>query len=158
MAPLCQQVVGVDFSEKLIADMALRTTENVSGVIGDALKAEFPPAAFHRILFAAAIQQFSQAQVIRLFKNSYRWLKPEGILLVTDILDAGRMWHFFDSVEREDAYFRATMEDAPYLGTWLDRVWLEKVARHAGFSYAQALDQQDDYWYAHYRFDLLCHK
>ena len=158
LAPRCRHVVGVDFSEKLIADMEVRAPKNVTGMVRDALEVAFQPASFHRILFAAALQQFTQAQVIRLFKDLIRWLKPGGLLLVTDILDAQRIWHYYNSPEREDVYFQRTMEEAPILGTWLDRVWLEKLARHVGFSDAQALDQPDDYWYAHYRFDLFCRK
>lgn len=158
LAPRCQRVVGVDFSEKFIADMKVRAPKNVTALVRDALEVEFQTTSFHRILFAAALQQFTQAQVIRFFKALFRWLKPGGILLVTDILDAQRIWDYYNSQEREDVYFQRTMEEAPVLGTWLDRLWLEKLARHAGFSQAQALDQPDDYWYAHYRFDLFCRK
>lgn len=158
MAGRCQSVVGVDFSCKLIADMASRAPENVVGMVADVCEIKFRPESFHRILFAAAIQHFSQPQVIRLFNELASWLKPEGLLLVADICDARRIWNFYDSQEREAIYFRNTAAGTPVLGTWLDRVWLEKLARYAGFSHTQAYDQPDDYWYAHYRFDLVCRK
>ena len=156
IAQRCQSVVGVDFSEKLIEDLRKRAPKNVTAMVCDALEVQFQPASFHRVLFAAALQHFSQAQVIRLLKELARWLKPSGILLITDILDAQRMWRFYDSPEREGVYFQNTMTETPILGTWFDRLWLEKLARHAGFSQAQAVDQPGEYWYAHYRFDLLC--
>ncbi len=158
MAPHCRHLIGVDFNEKLIADMGSRSPQNATGIVSNALEIKFQPTSFHRILFAAALQQFTQAQVIRLFKDLFCWLKPGGILLVTDITDNQHIWNFYDSQEREDIYFHNTMEETPVLGTWFDRVWLEKLARHAGFSHAIAIDQPDDYWYAHYRFDLLCRK
>ncbi len=158
MAPNCQHITAVDFCEKLIRDMEQWVPENVSGVVSDALEIKFQPESFHRILFAAALQQFTQVEVIRLFKSLCRWLKPGGLLLVSDILDSRRIWEFFNNEEREDIYFQNTMEEIPVMGTWLDHVWLEKLSRHSGFSHAQVLDQPEDYWYAHYRFDLLCRK
>ena len=148
--------VKVDFIEKLIAEMGKWAPKNFIGLVSNILAIKFRPASFHRILFAAAIQHFTQAQVIRLFKDLARWLKPGGRLLITDILDSQRIWSFYNSQEREDIYFQNTMEGTPILGTWFDRLWLEKLALHTGFSHAQALDQPDEYWYSHYRFDLLC--
>ncbi len=158
MARGCRAVVGVDFCPGLIASLGSRAPGNVTAVVGDGLEIELRPESFHKILFAAAIQHFSQPQVIRLFKKLASWLKPGGLLLVTDICDAQRTWHFYNSPEREALYFRNTAEETPILGTWLDRVWLEKLARYSGFSHARAEDQPADYWYAHYRFDLLCRK
>ena len=158
MAQRCDTVVGVDFCEKLVEDIELRGSKNIVGIIADILNVQFRAESFHRILFAAALQHFTQAQVIRLLKDQARYLKPGGILLITDILDNQRIWNFYDNAEREDIYFQTTMDGTPILGTWFDRAWLEKLARHAGFSQAQSLLQPDEFWYSHYRFDLLCRK
>lgn len=144
--------------KNLIQILQARAPDNVEAIIGDVLEINFQPASFHRILFAAALQHFSHAQAIRLFKKLANWLQPSGILLITDILDVQRKWNFFNSLEREEIYFRNTMEGTPVLGTWFDRVWLEKLARNAGFKRAKTLDQPKEFWYSHYRIDLLCQK
>jgi len=158
MAQHCQRVTGVDFNEKLIADISKRQSKNITGVCADVMKIKFQPASFDRILFAAALQHFTKAQAISLFKDVFLWLKPGGILMVSDIPDNGRMWNFYNSEEREALHFQNTLEGNSLLGTWYDRIWLEKLAHFVGFSDARALDQPDDYWYSHYRFDLLCRK
>ena len=158
VAKYCHSVVGVDFSETLVKDIGLRGRPNIIGIVSDVLAIKFQPETFDRILFAAALQHFDQAQVIRLFKDQARWLNPGGRLLITDILDSPRIWNFYNNPEREDAYFRNVMDGTPILGTWFDRVWLTKLARHAGFKQAEALDQPEEFLYSHYRFDLLCYK
>ena len=158
IARRARYVVGVDFSEKLVQGLKRRAPKNVTALVGNAMGIKFKPGSFDRILMAAALQHFSHAQIIQLFKDFMLWLEPGGILLVTDILDVVRIWNFFNTTEREDIYFQNTMEETPVLGTWLDPVWLEKLARYAGFSEAIVLSQSDDYWYAHYRFDLHCRK
>ena len=158
IAQQCSNVVGVDFCEELVEGLKRRAPKNITAFVGDALEIKFEPGSFHRVLFAAALQHFSQVQVIKMFKEFIFWLKPGGIVLITDILDSRRRWSFYNSQEREDAYFQNVMEGTPILGTWFDREWLEKLARYAGFSHAQALYQPKEFWYSHYRFDLICRK
>ena len=158
IAQHCQHVTGIDFSKKLVEDLQAKSPENVTGIACDALKAQFEPATFDRILLAAALQHFTHSEVISLFQSVSSWLKPGGIFLLTDIPDASRMWNFFDSEERQDAYFQSTLDGASIMGTWFDSTWLQKLARHTGFSQSQPLNQPDDYWYAHYRMDFVCYK
>ncbi|MDF1697423.1 MAG: class I SAM-dependent methyltransferase [Saprospiraceae bacterium] len=158
VATHCSQVIGVDFSEKLIEGIGAREAKNIVGIVSDAMEIKFQPQSFHHIVMAAALQHFTEAQTIQLFKNMFLWLKPGGTILITDITDSGRIWNFYNSPEREDLYFEHTMNNKAILGTWFNRVWLEKLARHSGFSNAQALEQPNDYWFSHYRFDLLCRK
>jgi ubiquinone/menaquinone biosynthesis C-methylase UbiE len=158
IATQCSQVIGVDFSEKLIEGIGARAAKNIIGIVSDAMEIKFQPQSFNHIVMAAALQHFTQAQTIQLLKNMFLWLKPGGTILLTDITDSGRMWNFYNSLEREDLYFKHILNNNSILGTWFDRIWLEKLARHAGFSNAQALEQPNDYWFSHYRFDLLCRK
>jgi cyclopropane fatty-acyl-phospholipid synthase-like methyltransferase len=119
---------------------------------------DFGAQSFDRILCAAALQHFSLPEVVRLFVRASRWLAAEGLLLLTDILDLDRQWHFFDSPEREKAYFDHLSRDEPILGTWFHREWLMKLTTYAGFSKVEVLQQPSDFIYSHYRFDLLCQK
>jgi ubiquinone/menaquinone biosynthesis C-methylase UbiE len=154
--PYASQIVAADFCERLLEDVRSRTTAKTTTMIADARMVDFPPASFDRVLIAAALQHFEQDEVIRMFRQMVRALRPRGILVATDIPDAARKWAFHDSVEREDDYFRNEAEGTPILGTWFDRTWLEKLGRHVGFKETTALDQPVTFPYAHYRFDLRC--
>lgn len=158
MAKQSAQVIGVDFSEKLIENLELKKQDNITGIVSDALDVKFEPESFHRIVMAAALQHFTQAQTIQLFENMFCWLKPGGTLLVTDIADSDLMWDFYNSAEREEAYFLHTRNDTSAMGTWYNRVWLERLSKFTGFKKYSVLDQPNDYWYSHYRFDLICNK
>jgi ubiquinone/menaquinone biosynthesis C-methylase UbiE len=124
----------------------------------DARTLELPAASFDRVVIAAALQHFEPGEVVRMFRLIVGALKSDGLLLVTDLPDAARMWKFHDSVDREDAYFESEANDTPILGTWFDRTWMEKLGRHVGFTEVSALDQPPTFPYALYRFDLRCHK
>ncbi len=156
--PHCARVVAVDFCERLLRDVGTRTTGKTTTMVADARTVEFRPGSFDRVLIAAAIQHFEQGEAIRLIRKVAGILRPGGIMLVTDVPDNARMWHFHDSGEREDAYFENEARDTPILGTWYERSWMEKLGRHAGFRQSSALDQPPESPSAHYRFDLQCRR
>lgn len=158
LAKHCDSLHAVDFSKPLIEDLRSRTPDNVTAEVASALEANFAPGSFDRVLIAAAIQHFSQSEIITLFTQIYDWLAPSGILMLTDVLDAQCIWDFYNSEERESLYFENVKNGTPILGTWLDRSWVEKLARHVGFQSACSLNQPEGYWYGHYRFDLVCCK
>lgn len=158
IAKSCKQVLAVDFSTELIENIPSPKNSNVIGIVSDVMEIDFKADTFSHIVMAAALQHFSFAQSIQLFKKMSQWIKPGGKLMITDITDHSSMWNFYNTQEREATYFQHTMEGISILGTWYDRIWLEKLAKHSGFRKAVSLDQNEDYWYAHYRFDLLCQK
>ena len=158
VAKHCRSLVAVDFSETLIEDLRGRSPDNVTTKVANALEARFASGQFDRVLIAAAIQHFSRSEIITLFDHIYNWLTPSGILMVTDIPDSQCMWEFYDNEERENLYFESVKNGTPILGTWLERSWLTKLARHVGFEAATPLSQPEGYWYGHYRFDLVCCK
>ena len=158
LARYCKQVVAVDFCQDLIEELNQQSVKNVSTIVTDVAQLGYASNSVDRILLAAALQHFSQPQVIYMFCQYFQWLKSNGILLLTDILDSNRIWQFYDDVEREAAYFENTMNKMPILGTWFDGEWLIKLARYAGFSEARIIDQPEQFLYSHYRFDFICYK
>jgi cyclopropane fatty-acyl-phospholipid synthase-like methyltransferase len=117
-----------------------------------------PAASFDRVLMAAALQHFTRAETVNLFRRTAAMLRPGGIFLITDIPDFARLWTFHNTSEREAAHFEQVARGEPILGTWFDRTWLERLGRHAGFSDTTALDQPASHPYARYRFDLRCRR
>jgi ubiquinone/menaquinone biosynthesis C-methylase UbiE len=152
----CRRLVGADFCLRLLREGRERTTQKTVTVAADGRFVPFRPASFDRVLVAAALQHFELGEVVRLFRAALEILRPEGVLVVTDIPNRARMWRFHDTEERENAYFEAEAKNAPILGTWFDRAWLGKLGRYAGFRESATLEQPADFPYAHYRFDLRC--
>lgn len=156
LAPHVRQIDAVDFTAPLLATLERRAPRNVRVIAADVRELERPPESCDRILVAAALQHFSNAELVALLRRAAGWLRPGGVLLATDVLDAARRWRFFDTPERVRRYFQGVAAGAPVLGNWCDREWLERAARDGGFAEVQTMDQPADYWYAHYRFDLRC--
>lgn len=155
---LADQVVGVDFNQKLIKGLEVIESNNVLGVVSDAMEIQFTSMTFDRIVFAAAIQHFTESQIIILFRRFHEWLKPGGKLLISDITNRKAMWQFYDSDERKAKYFNDTSLDSSPLGTWFDKDWLQYLSEFVKFSSVEFYDQPDQYWYSHYRFDMLAMK
>jgi len=154
--PLSSGVVAVDFCDRLLDELPVRTSSKTAVISGDVREVDFPPESFDRVLLACALQHFDDAEVIRLFRKVAGMMRAGGLFLVTDIPDRAKMWAFFNDGDRERLHFDNRENGTPILGTWFDRSWLEKLAQHAGFSEATALAQPEDFPYAHYRIDLRC--
>jgi len=82
-------------------------------------------------------------------------MRPEGLLFIGDVPDRDKLWGYFNTPERQAAYFDGLARGERIIGSWLERGWLEKLCRAAGFVEAQAMPQDPRLIYADFRFDLL---
>jgi ubiquinone/menaquinone biosynthesis C-methylase UbiE len=158
IASRCRRLVAADFSVGMLLQVARRVRMNHLRIAADANQLEVRDCVFDRILIAAALQHFDEPAIVQLFRRMFRFLRPEGSLLVTDIPDRQKMWAFFDERSREDAYFASCELGDPILGTWIEGEWLRRLATHVGFKSSEVLAQPPSYPFAHYRFDLRCRK
>lgn len=145
--------VVVDFCLPLLRRQVpsrLRT----SLVACDAKLPSFANQSFDRVLVAAALQHFDETEIVSLLEELRLLLRTGGILLLTDVPDRRRLWAFFDTIARRQAYFESVRQKKPILGTWVDRRWLAEAATSLGFSEVEDLDQPHSLPYHHYRFDL----
>jgi cyclopropane fatty-acyl-phospholipid synthase-like methyltransferase len=156
LASQVASVHAVDVSEALVNNIAKQ--ENISAEVCDARKLECANDAFSKIVLYAAIQYFTQQEVIGLFRSMYAWLEEGGVALLGDIPDLERLWAFYDDETREAAYFDAVESGKGIVGNWFTQSFLVKLAKYIGFSEARVVPQSDDMIYAHYRFDLILKK
>jgi ubiquinone/menaquinone biosynthesis C-methylase UbiE len=157
LAEQCANVVIVDIAEGLLAHVD-EGASNVQCIQGDMRAVEFEDQSFDAVLCYAALQYLTLEEAILLFERMYKWLTPGGRLFVGDIPDANKQWGFFNSPERQAAYFDNVKAGRPIVGTWFDRQWLTNLATHSGFSSVETLDQPDTQIYSWFRFDLRCTK
>ena len=158
IAPKCSSVTVVDFSESLIKQISKYPFSNISTIISDITNVDFEDSAYNKILWYAGIQYLSQSQVIKLLPRIHNWLVESGLLFIGDIPDFSKIWKFYNTAEREEAYFLSQSVGKPIIGNWYERVWLEKLAQFAGFKDVRSYDQPADFIYSYFRFDLLLKK
>lgn len=158
IATQCKHVTGVDFCKNLISELNNLNQKNIICIQGDALEVNFFPESFDRIVFFAAIQYFTEKEAVYLFNKFNQWLKPDGILFISDILDRENIWKFYNNRKRKNDYFINLEKKTPILGNWYDRKWIEELGVFCGFLNPKTISQPNDFWFSHYRFDFICKK
>jgi cyclopropane fatty-acyl-phospholipid synthase-like methyltransferase len=154
LAGYCASVTAVDMVPKFITDLKSRNS-SITALCADIRQgiSTLNPGQFDKVLIYFSLQYFTQGEVLRLLSDIHAWLKPGGILLAGDIPDVTKIWKFFNSAERKQAYFNALQHDMPIIGTWFNPSWLVAAAEAVGFK-AGIRVQPSGLPNSHYRFDL----
>jgi len=158
LASKCKRVVGVDFVPELVAQIDLKKHPNICCIVEDARKVDFNKQSFDKIIIYAGLQYLSYKETIYLFDSVVRWLKSGGLFYIGDIPDRERRWNFFNTDERERAYFDSIKNEKPVVGTWFESEWLIKLGRYTSFKDVEILQQSKGLPYAHYRFGMVLKK
>ena len=151
-----KMVTALDISKKLLSEM--KGIPNLKTVLADAREIDFDNESFSKIIFYFALQHFSEKESALLLQKIYKWLKPGGLCYIGDIPDLEKKFAFFNSKEREAAYFNSIIKGEPIIGTWFSKEFLEKLGSFSGFKQTSIINQPKDYQNAHYRFDVLLRK
>ncbi len=155
---VCKEVVVVDFSEKLINEVRKRNNENILCIVKYVTYINFNPNSFEKIILYAGIQYLDYSNVVALLKKCFKILTDNGKMFIGDIPDYKIIWNFYNNVEREAFYFDNVENNTPLIGTWFDRLWIEKLARYIGYSAVETFSQPKEFICSHFRFDALLRK
>jgi SAM-dependent methyltransferase len=79
-------VKGIDFSKGML-DIARRNVPNAELFFGDVTRTDFKEASFDGIISTYALIHIHRDFHAGLYKKMIRWLKPDGIMLVSTGLD-----------------------------------------------------------------------
>lgn len=158
LASKCKRVVGVDFMPELVAQIDLEKHPNICRIVEDVRKVDFKEQSFDKVIIYAGLQYLSYKETIYLFESVVRWLKNDGLFYIGDIPDRERRWNFFNTDERERAYFDSIKNEKPIVGTWFESEWLVKLGRYTSFKDVEILQQSKGLPYAHYRFGIVLKK
>jgi len=158
LASKCKRVIGVDFAQELVAQIDLEKYQNISVLIEDIRQVDFKEHSFDKVIIYAGLQYFSYKETVYFFESVIRWLKSNGLFYIGDIPNRERLWNFFNTGERERAYFDFIKNDKPIIGTWFDPEWLAKLGKNTDFKDIEILQQPEDLPYSHYRFDMVLKK
>lgn len=154
----CKYVTSVDISEKLLSKIDLSVNQNIQTIVSDVRTIEFKNDTFSKALLYFSLQHFNEKETIMLLKSVYNWLKPHGLIFIGDIPDLERKFDYFNSKERQTAYFESILTMKPILGTWFSRHFLENLGLYVGFKKCTIIDQPDYQFNSNYRFDALFEK
>lgn len=149
------EISAVDISGDLIHQLQKQGLSNVTAFAMDVRAATFEPASFDRVIWYAGIQYLSETDIIQMLRNLRSWMTVDGVMLIGDIPDRDKMWHYFNSDLRVRAFADALLDGRPIIGTWLDREWLTNIICDAGFSKVVHQDQPENLIYSDFRFDTI---
>jgi ubiquinone/menaquinone biosynthesis C-methylase UbiE len=87
LAPLVQEVIGIDVVPELLAEANKRAPENVRFIEGDARELPFPSDSFDLVSTARTLHHVERPEIV--LSEMSRVLKPGGTMLVIDQLAPG---------------------------------------------------------------------
>lgn len=161
LADRAAAVVGVDYSEPMIGlAQKHHQRDGVRYLCGSVL--DLPDLlagekVFDRAVMFESLQYFEASDLPYLLVSVAAVTTREAVLCFTGVLDAERIWSFYDSPERRAEYHRRRAAGEDAMGHWFTGEQLERVANAAGFS-AQVRPQDSRLNTAFYRFDLVLRK
>lgn len=157
LAARCAAATGVDFSSAMI-ELARRhhAGPGVSYVQASVLDLQpglFGGApAFDKVAMVESLQYFTPDALPALLAGIRRVCAPRVTVLFSGVLDRDRIWSFFDTPERREAYEQQRREGREVMGNWWSGDELTEVARAHGFA-CELRAQDPALNTAHYRFD-----
>lgn len=154
IARKCSHVTSVDISKDLLDEIDANLFTNITTVCKDIRELELPENHFSRIIIYSSLQYLSYRETVFLFEHIYLWLKKDGIAFIGDIPDLAKLWVFFNSKERESAYFESLKNQKEIIGTWFDKEWLQKLSSFTRFKQSAIIEQHPEMIYSFFRYDM----
>jgi ubiquinone/menaquinone biosynthesis C-methylase UbiE len=150
---LCQSVVAVDFSRRLVGAIN-REAPTVKTVVSDVRDVSFEPESFSAALAYAGLQYLSEEETVALVFKLRTLIKPGGRVFIGDVPDAGRRKDFFQGAEDRAQHFNHIRMGTDTIGTWYDRGFLVELFDTYGFM-AEIREQPKEQLNSESRFDVL---
>lgn len=159
VAAFCHKVVAVDYSGILIeVARKYHQPSNVSYVQSSVLDLSpellGPVVSFTKVYMYEALQHFGEEDLEALLRVIRKMITAEALVYFCSVPDKERIWHFYNTPELRDEYYRRKAEGREAMGTWWEYRTLESIAASLGFR-CNRLSQSQQLYTAHYRYDVL---
>jgi 2-polyprenyl-3-methyl-5-hydroxy-6-metoxy-1,4-benzoquinol methylase len=157
LLPYCQEVVGVDFSEKLIEEANKKTAGRISLHVGDAAHVALNQS-FDKVLLYFSFQYFETYEYgKKVIANLLAHAKPGALILIGDICDQRKFFSYYHSPKKYLHYLKQKMQNQQDMGKFWHPAELDQICKELG---VKGHLQEQEAWqpYAHYRFDYLIEK
>lgn len=153
----CRQVIGVDYSESLIASARSRSSaQNVTYVVSDvtAMPPDLLPISASKLCMAGSLQYLGPKSLGTMLERLAALLPGQAVIAFINVPDASKVELFADTPERRLKFEEHRAAGSDRMGTWWDRDELAALLRAHGYDpvfKAPAPERLS----AHYRFDLV---
>ena len=149
-------VVAVDISIELLKSIS--NIHRIKTINSDIRSLDFEVNSFDKIILYAGIQYLSFKEAILLLKNIFKWLKPNGIVMIGDIPDFNRRWDFFNTNERQEVFYDNQLTGKSIIGNWFEIEWFDYLTNYLGFNEGKFIKQDKKLINANHRFDYFYKK
>jgi|APTNR8051073442_1049403.scaffolds.fasta_scaffold03006_6 SAM-dependent methyltransferase len=156
---LCRSVVGIDYSEPLIAIAnRIYSRKNIFFILSSAVSSdwlnELKGVKYKKILMYEALQHFNQSEFIEILHSISRNFGKSCQFFVASIPDKSRIFCFYNTPYRRREYEKRLAAGNEAIGTWWDIQELSDLAYNSGFK-CEIFPQPKGLYTAHYRFDAM---
>jgi len=159
LAKYCKQVIGVDFSKKLV-ETAQENSEqvNLHFIEEDATQlTRSIEIKFDKILLYFSFQYLNSMQGALVISEMKKLLKPEGIILIGDIPDQNKFWLYYNTFLKRAFYFKQWILCQPKMGKFWAEIQMDTLAKNNNLK-GEYCSQNEDLPHSHYRFDYLMYE
>lgn len=162
LASRCNNVVGIDYSEPLLA-VAKRDhqRDNIKYILSSIL--DFDLAAlsagglFSKIVMYEALQHFKKGDLHQILRVISTLTADNALILIGSIPDRILKRNFYNTPKRQLIAIWRQLTGRDIIGSWWTREEISGIARQMGF-HSQFLAQNYKLHTAQYRFDVLLRK
>jgi len=155
---LCKKAIGVDYSKKLLDQMAENYGNKVEAIYANVNDVDFPANSIDTVIIYFSIQHFTEKQTVALIERALGWLKKDGKVLIGDIPDELKKWNYISKDEYRKDYFERLMRDEPMIGEWYNPNFFKALESFFTGIVVEVLQQPDYQINTDYRFDVLLSK
>ncbi|SDI23377.1 Methyltransferase domain-containing protein [Variovorax sp. OV700] len=148
-------MIGVDFSEKLIACAnRFNAASNVRYVVGDVSKLDGSFfSSVTKVFMESSVQHLESDELSRLLRTLGSTPNIEAVF-IGGVPDADRLSVYYDDDRKMAFYRQREAEGRPHIGTWWSQPQLQKVVEDSGLR-VRFLPQDARLTSAYYRYDCL---
>jgi 2-polyprenyl-3-methyl-5-hydroxy-6-metoxy-1,4-benzoquinol methylase len=154
LLPYCQSIVGVDFSEKLIAQANKIGSNKMVFYAADAKEFGLNQS-FDKVVLYFSFQYFEDYESgKKVLTNLLKHAAPGALILIGDICDKRKIWRYYNSPKKWWNWLKQSIKQKNDMGKFWHPKELLQMCAELGVK-AKVLEQAAWQPYAHYRFDFL---
>jgi 2-polyprenyl-3-methyl-5-hydroxy-6-metoxy-1,4-benzoquinol methylase len=154
LLPYCQSIVGVDFSEKLIAQANKIGSNKMVFYAADAKEFGLNQS-FDKVVLYFSFQYFEDYESgKKVLTNLLKHAAPGALILIGDICDKRKIWRYYNSPKKWWNWLKQSIKQKNDMGKFWHPKELLQMCAELGVK-GKVLEQAEWQPYAHYRFDFI---